>query len=75
MWLLAELIILPNSSRHCCVLLTSYGKAGSLPAMGADGRASKPPAFLAGGGEAGLRMRNLDWQATGLGPPEHGRSP
>ena len=39
--------------------------------MSADGRSSNPLAFLAGGGEVGLRMRNFDWQATNLGPPQH----
>jgi PAS domain S-box-containing protein len=29
-----------------------------------------PPGFLAGGGEAGARMRALDWSATPLGAPE-----
>jgi len=31
---------------------------------------SAPPDFLAGGGEAGERMRALDWSATPLGAPE-----
>jgi hypothetical protein len=29
-----------------------------------------PLAFLQGGGEMGMRMRELDWSATPLGPPE-----
>src|SRR5262249_1485026 len=32
--------------------------------------AAVPPDFLAGGGEAGGRMRAVDWSATPLGPPE-----
>ncbi|MGP9820232.1 PAS domain S-box protein [Salinarimonas sp. NSM] len=34
-----------------------------------------PPAFLAGGGETGARMRVHDWSATALGPPEHWPQP
>ena len=29
-----------------------------------------PPAFLAGGGEMGAAIRNFDWGATPLGPPD-----
>ncbi len=29
------------------------------------------PSFLLGGGEMGARMRERDWSATPLGPPEH----
>ena len=28
------------------------------------------PEFLSGGGEMGERIRNFDWSATSLGPPE-----
>ena len=33
-------------------------------------RQTAPPDFLAGGGEAGARMRAFDWSATPLGAPE-----
>ena len=35
-----------------------------------DDKSSRPPlTFLAGGGEMGARMRELDWSGTSLGPP------